>query len=477
MALVQAPADEPHQVATALQASPALSGHLLATVNSPAFGLVERVETIERAVLLLGGREARRLGLAQAMATLAASWQLEPQLAQAWWHNSLRKATLAQRVAGLIEPVQAEQAYALALLQDIGLVGLAGIDAQLYAQPKEPVPPTELLRLERQHFGFDHATAGRSLLMRWQAPKWLWQATAQHHAEPRAADPTSRLWTALHYASLLPHLSRVWDAESWDQLQQLHAGTPEANVISLRELIDQVDRDVAALGADAEQTDPDRFQQELMQATAGELRQASATICRLRRQTASEQARTTAFEHEASHDPLTKLYNRRGLIREVQARCCPQGHSVRSVLCVVADVDDFKIINDQYGHAVGDRALRQVAHLLANDFGDEAVIGRLGGDEFVVMLWNLNAGEARSVSIGMASQTSIPVRQQSLPLSLSVGAIHIGDGVQPQQLETLVDAADRVMYQTKREGSSTPGFQALQSLGDGDPALVQGAAP
>lgn len=82
----------------------------------------------------------------------------------------------------------------------------------------------------------------------------------------------------------------------------------------------------------------------------------------------------------AFEDPLTGLLNRRGFFKELNKR--PEIKGQRPLTLAFIDLDDFKFVNDVYGHVIGDLALKHLAQHLIDSFPPEALIGRTGGDEF-----------------------------------------------------------------------------------------------
>jgi diguanylate cyclase len=99
-----------------------------------------------------------------------------------------------------------------------------------------------------------------------------------------------------------------------------------------------------------------------------------------------------AERHAASHDPLTGLPNRRAFHRLGTALVAdPSRHPL---IAIVLDLDDFKQVNDRYGHAAGDEVLITIAHRLANYAGDN-LVARLGGDEFAGLLHTDSVDERR----------------------------------------------------------------------------------
>ncbi len=149
-------------------------------------------------------------------------------------------------------------------------------------------------------------------------------------------------------------------------------------------------------------------------------------------------------------DDLTGLYNRRGfrMLAEQHVRLVKRGGPVSLVACF--DVDGFKMVNDVYGHAEGDAALRRIACVLRTAFRDSDIIARFGGDEFVVLA--LDCGSIRDhlvarVADALAASNAAAARPYSLSLSLGTAWL---DPQSPVALDELMAEADADLYETKR---------------------------
>ena len=152
-------------------------------------------------------------------------------------------------------------------------------------------------------------------------------------------------------------------------------------------------------------------------------------------------------------DDLTGLYNRRGfrMLAEQHMRLTKRGGPVS--LLVSIDLDEFKSINDTYGHAEGDQALRRVAAVLRTAFRDSDIIARFGGDEFVV--WALDCGEIRPELIDRihtALAASNKVAGRPYDTALSIGTARF-DPFARISLDELLVEADARLYEVKRSRS------------------------
>jgi diguanylate cyclase (GGDEF)-like protein/PAS domain S-box-containing protein len=162
-------------------------------------------------------------------------------------------------------------------------------------------------------------------------------------------------------------------------------------------------------------------------------------------------AREAAFERAALYDALTGLPNR-VLLRDrlAQALRAQQRHATR-VGVIYLDLDDFKAVNDQHGHAVGDAVLRETGERLTRAVRPGDTAARLSGDEFAVLceqLADLDAGYEVSRRLARALEPPIVVDGVSVTVSASMGvALALDPLVTPERLITL---ADTDMYVVKR---------------------------
>lgn len=157
----------------------------------------------------------------------------------------------------------------------------------------------------------------------------------------------------------------------------------------------------------------------------------------------------------AARDPLTALYNRRAL--EVRAaRLLQEVSPARPAALLLIDIDNFKLVNDLYGHTAGDRLLVALSEMIRAVLPVGALAARLGGDEFVILL--PDASSENTVALGsglrdrfhqMASQTFATPEA----ITLSIGASLFSQP--PASLAALIEQGDAALYQSKRGGRNS----------------------
>jgi len=157
------------------------------------------------------------------------------------------------------------------------------------------------------------------------------------------------------------------------------------------------------------------------------------------------------LKEEAITDPLTGLYNRRGFLTLGEERLALADRLGFSVVCLFADLDGFKAVNDTFGHEEGDRVLRETADVLRRTFRAADVLGRIGGDEFAVLLVQ-DGPEGIGAVMGRLRHTlersNARNENPSVRLALSLGvSMRLPEA--PCTLAELMDEADQSMYEEK----------------------------
>ncbi|WP_026278576.1 MULTISPECIES: diguanylate cyclase [unclassified Thioalkalivibrio] len=163
--------------------------------------------------------------------------------------------------------------------------------------------------------------------------------------------------------------------------------------------------------------------------------------------------------HEASHDPLTGLLNRRAFEREMQRAMDSAGEysSVAASLLLV-DLDYFKAVNDRHGHQVGDELLRRVATILRQLTRSRDAVARIGGDEFAVIAYDTDAEQAQVLGQRICSALGdrpLQVEARDVTIGASVGVVQLIEGL--PGVDAAFVAADRACYSAKSEGRGQVG--------------------
>lgn len=155
----------------------------------------------------------------------------------------------------------------------------------------------------------------------------------------------------------------------------------------------------------------------------------------------------------AIRDALTGLYNRRGLEEMLRAEELRRNQSTLSLL--VIDLDNFKLINDNYGHPVGDLVLESVSRIIRENTRQGDIVARYGGEEFAVFLPSTVGSNARTVAERLRkkiAEKELIVDGSVIKVTVSIGVACNADGAASSG--TIMTRADQAMYQAKRQGKN-----------------------
>jgi len=166
---------------------------------------------------------------------------------------------------------------------------------------------------------------------------------------------------------------------------------------------------------------------------------------KLQTELAEQQIQAEVFRRLAMFDPLTGLYNRRFAEQRLKAEISRSHRRGHPLTVILTDLNDFKEINDTYGHQAGDTVLKEFAKRLNRVTRGADLAVRWGGDEFMMILVDCEPAQIPAI-LARLQDFSVEVQGRELPISLAIGwkAYKSGDKV-----EDLIESADRMLYLDK----------------------------
>lgn len=174
----------------------------------------------------------------------------------------------------------------------------------------------------------------------------------------------------------------------------------------------------------------------------------------------NEQLRQLALrlEYEATHDPLTGVYNRSAIINQIGSAL----HQDEAAL-ILLDIDHFKAINDQYGHPTGDAVISELIKRIESSVPDSGSVGRVGGEEFTILLPGASIGQAAVVAGYIHSSLNASVLD-TLPDRLVTVSLGVSWGHRRSSFDTLYAEADAALYEAKRGGRNRVHYASQLTL-------------
>lgn len=460
-----------HEIADLVSHDPALCGKLLQTANSALYSRPHAVTSVHRAVTLLGLRSVRSLVLSLSLPALCRG-SANDGPSREYWKSSVAGAIIARELAVRLHRPEPDDDLVAGLLRDIGEVILRQLYPDEYAQVLDGVAAAQCER-ERAVLGVHHAEVGAYVLRRWRLPEEITEAIRCHHHPGEAAAlprPAAERATLLAFATQLaqlqltphePEISRTVREQARGRF-----GLDERRLDEfLAALGPRIAEFAALLSVDIGRC-PDY---------AAVVADASAELVRLTQETCRDQLRSheekDRAEREAQHwrqaaqslrgradcDPLTGVYNRGFFEEALEAAFKAARWQCTTLGLLFLDLDDFKPLNDRYGHAFGDQVLQDVARQLRFQAGARATVARYGGDEFCVLVPGLFVPELRAHAEklwqGIAGLT---VRHGSDcgRVAVSVGAALCFPYYSSFTARQLLAVADKAMYLAKKTGKN-----------------------
>ncbi len=183
-------------------------------------------------------------------------------------------------------------------------------------------------------------------------------------------------------------------------------------------------------------------------------------ISNVRKQANDELAHLNEQLYElATTDDMTKLFNRRHFLELAQRELNQLHRANNMAVILMIDIDHFKNVNDNHGHAAGDEAITNIANILTGDLRDYDIVGRVGGEEFAMFLPNSNVEIAHQIAervrLKVAESTTL-YQQTSIKLTVSIGlTARLED---ENDIGNMINRADKALYKAKNSGRNSVAF-------------------
>lgn len=157
------------------------------------------------------------------------------------------------------------------------------------------------------------------------------------------------------------------------------------------------------------------------------------------------------LENVSNLDPLTRTFNRRALDAYINT-VCKLKDKVFDTRILLIDIDDFKEVNDRYGHLAGDRVLMYLGKLINNSLRDGDKVFRFGGEEFLVVINRANSQACEKIAeriLKSVRGSSLMYQENRIKITLSIGSAVFAEG---DDFESFIDRADKALYRAKQNG-------------------------
>jgi diguanylate cyclase (GGDEF)-like protein len=462
--LAQDPDIEMGKVAKALSMDSALSTKILRIANSPLYAQRRKSENLRQALVVLGLNATLTLALSFSLVKSLRGGKSNGLSYDLYWRRALLAATAARALGDAMHQALAEEIFLAALLQDVGMLALDKAVPDLYAAGESlQRNHVALAEHEQRRLQTDHAHVGGRLMQGWNLPERLHRAITNSHQLDLnfSADP------AQIFDRCVALSGPVADLFLLDPEQRQFAETALCAERSLgmdRMAFGQV---LATIGAMIPETEA-IFEADLLAKQHPELILEQARdvlmlrnlhtlreINTLRSAAEDSSSRALELEEETRRDELTGVYNRAYLDQFLGREFDNSIRHKWPLSVAFADLDNFKSINDHFGHQAGDRILQATARILRGNTRETDLIARYGGEEFVVVLPATDAETARTICerIVMAFRnTGHVIGSDHAKVTISIGCATHGAHTLFNNVADFVKAADQALFNAKTRG-------------------------
>jgi diguanylate cyclase (GGDEF)-like protein len=455
-----------HQIAKVVSLDPALASKLLRLANSPLYARQRKTQNLRQAINLFGLEGTITLGLSFSVVSNLRDRCRQGFDYHLFWRRSLASATCAQLLAERMMVSRKEDLFLAGLLQDIGMLALIQVRADLYHDLGSQQSRHDKVReRERQVLGIDHAAIGAWLLQQWNFPEHLQTMVMASH-DPEAAVLEQGLRRDAYIVSVAGDMAELWcNPGSQTYLAKLMGRAEQLLGLGREPFIDLLEKARVGMTEIADVFDIQLDDPRSLEILIGQARELTMLrhIRVMQKSSALERAaeqletRTRRLEEESRRDTLTGLFNRAYLQQNLDEEIEAANRHGWPLAVMFVDLDDFKAINDAHGHLTGDQILRDTARILTEAMRASDVVARYGGEEFVVLLPGTGAKAAANSCerlLDALRSTRHPVGDdQELVVTASIGiAVHGEEGGRFDSVEDILRAADEALYSAKHQG-------------------------
>jgi len=456
-----------HEVSEIISSDPAISVKLLKVANSPLYSQRRSLNNLRETLTLLGFN---------ASLTIALSFSLLQSLGsdnnithENYWKRSILSASIARMLGIRLRVARLEDLFLASLLQDIGILVIQCIKNSPYPDDDSyNLKHDDCVKFEKEVLGVEHPVVGAWLMKSWNLPENLVNAVMFSHSLNRNDVEQNIAESHFHYClHLSGSLADVWlnDDPSTILLSILDVAKRILKVDNdeFNQIIVEIDDalpeitsmfDISLVQDKNREHVLNEARELLLERSIHSIKQSEDD----RRYIDSITDRVEQIEKESRLDHLTKVYNRQYIdhLLDVEYEESNINHWPLSVAFI--DIDDFKSVNDDHGHLIGDEVLKFISTFFSDNIRQTDVLARYGGDEFILML----PGSTSEIAQGMIERllnlynekSAIHENGSVIKTTVTIGlATHL-DQHDFDSSKKLIQAADEAVYKAKAKGKN-----------------------
>jgi len=356
-----------------------------------------------------------------------------------------------------LEPVHADDAFILGLLQDIGMLILGFCMPRQYALVLNAVGNNANVypQAETPALDINHQEIGEYLVKSWNLPNTFYLPIGHHHIPdelPSAQTSILKLTRILHLSSLFigllndnNRLMSLW------KLQEAVNDFGFSAKIDINEIWNKICDQIQQIFPIF---DLEVSKDEYIQIVDTAREELSKTSVEMINNFALQTKEIKTLKQQVIRDSMTQLYNHHHFRQLLQSEIARAERYKRPLSLLFGDIDNFKVVNDTYGHLAGDRIIKALAAKLRMETRESDHAARYGGEEFAVILTETNKEDAVKIAERLRSEIAsmeIIFDDKLIMITLSFGIADLADN-HKADIDELINRADKALYKAKEKG-------------------------
>lgn len=452
---------------------PSLTAKLLKVANSSLYSQPRKINNLNEAIMLLGSNAVLTIALCFTLPIIIKGYSNNHAN---YWKRSILAASIAKFLGARLNVDKLEELFLASLLQDIGILIIQNMDDSPYAKDKNKNKKhRDYVQIEKSTLGVEHPLIGAWLLKTWNLPEYVVNSVKFSHSLNIDDSNEYIADTNFHYClSLSGDLADVWlDDEPDDLLQSivtamkttLNVNDEECNqiIIKFDKILPEISSmfDVFLVDESSRRKVLDLARELLIERSIHSMRKNDEHIIKIIDQ-------VDIIEQKNQIDNLTKAYSREYFYEKLQYEFDKAKKGVEPVSLAFIDIDNFKLINDTYGHLIGDDVLISIAQFFIANTRSSDIVARYGGDEFLLMLCNTEASIAKQLLEKLLKkyedEIEIDANGINIKPFISIGLVTLSGGDYFSNMNMLLDAADKALYIAKNKDKNSLAEYSVPSI-------------
>ncbi|MEW6600880.1 MAG: GGDEF domain-containing protein [Nitrospirota bacterium] len=458
-----------NDLAEIISYDPALTAKILRIANSSFYSLPYKVDSIEKAVHILGLEALKNIALSFTIVRGLKRNLVDEFDHELFWKRSITSAVSAEMIAAKLN-LKREDTFVTPLLMDIGVLVmyLMRPDDYLRVINKKRATTLPTCEAEVSVYGFDHQDVGSEILKKWGLPESIYMPIAYHHKKddrPAGLKDITVILMLADIVSSVYHGSK--SSKKFNELTHLLQDKLNMTEAEVSEFVDLIaDKTVEILTSfELDAGDMKPYSQILQEANEelGKLNLSYEQLFMELKQ-AKEMAEKLAVEawevkerlrEVAIKDGLTGLYNHRHFQELMDKEILRAERYSHIMSLIMVDIDYFKKVNDTYGHPQGDIVLHSIADVFDQTIRKPDAAARYGGEEFAIMLPETDIKGAVTLAERLrqiVERLAIKLGDKTVKVTISLGVTTYDPARGGRTKLEIIEAADKALYNSKKTG-------------------------